>query len=173
MGEVELPPQIKVPGAFEMFYADSYLSVVALTSALSGSRWAAEDLAQEAFLRAHRDWERVSQLKSPNAWVRRVAINLSRSRFRRLRYEAAARLRLSAERPGVESFSPQDQAFWDEVRRLPKRQAEALALRYLDDLSVSQIAEIMKAAEGTVRALLHQGRSRLERQLVAKGWIES
>ena len=56
--------------------------MVALTWALSGNRWAAEDLAQEAFVRAHRDWNSVEQMDSPNAWVRRVAINLARSRFR-------------------------------------------------------------------------------------------
>ena len=172
MDDAVRPIPVQVPGTFAVFYRDTYSSVVALTWALSGNRWTAEDLAQEAFARAHRDWDSVEKMDSPKAWVRRVAINLARSRFRRIRYETATLVRLRGQVGGADTFEPRDQAFWDELRRLPKRQAQALALRYVDDLSVAQIAEIMEAAEGTVRALLHQGRTRLERQLIAKGWIE-
>ena len=171
MGAAE-PPRVSVPSHFEMFYADNYPSVVGLMTALCGSGGVAEDLAQEAFLRAHRDWGRVARLDKPAAWVRRVAINLSRSRFRRLRAEATARLRLAGGITSTAILSPQDEAFWDEVRGLPKRQAQAVALRYVDDLSVRDIAQIMNVAEGTLRALLHQGSERLERQLEAKGWVE-
>ena len=164
-------PSAHVPSRFEMFYRDEYTSVVALTFARSGSVWAAEDLAQEAFLRAHRDWEHVSGLDSPEAWVRRVAMNLTHSRFRRLRSEAAAFLRLAGDAQSLEPLDPRDEAFWREVRRLPRRQADALTLYYVDDMPVSEIATIMSAADGTVRALLHQGRTRLKRQLAAKGWF--
>lgn len=163
--------EVAIRAGFDVFYADNYRPVVALLSALTRSRWVAEDLAQEAFLRAHREWADVQRFDAPAAWVRRVAINLARSRFRRLRSEAAARLRL---RPGqtVAELEPADEAFWAEVRRLPGRQAQALALRYVDDLSIAQIAAVMGVAEGTVRAVLTQGRARLQRQLTAKGWID-
>jgi RNA polymerase sigma-70 factor (ECF subfamily) len=163
---------VSVPGEFERFYADHYTAVVALTTALAGSRWVGEDLAQEAFLRAHRDWLRVRQLEAPLAWVRRIAINLSHSRYRRLRAEASAHLRLRGRAHDNTSMEPRDEAFWEEVRRLPNRQAQAVALRYVDELSTAEIAHIMGTAEGTVRALLTQGRARLARQLAAKGWIE-
>lgn len=166
------PPPVRLPGEFEAFYRDEYGAVVALVNVLSGSRWAAEDLAQEAFLRTYRDWNRVGRMDSPQAWVRRVAINLAHSRFRRLRSEAAARLRLSAQTTVLDPLPPEEEAFWDEVRRLPRRQSRAIALRYVADLSVAEIADTMELAEGTVRALLHQGRTRLERQLTAKGWVE-
>jgi Sigma-70 region 2 len=55
---------------FEAFYLREYHAVVRLAYALSGSRLAAEDIAQEAFLRAFRDWERI---RHPSAWVRKVA----------------------------------------------------------------------------------------------------
>ena len=55
---------------FEAFYVREYHAVVRLAYALSGSRLAAEDIAQEAFLRAFRDWEKI---RSPSAWVRKVA----------------------------------------------------------------------------------------------------
>lgn len=163
---------VRVPAQFEAFYRAEYGAVVALIRVLTGNRWVAEDLAQEAFLRAHRDWDRVGRMESPEGWVRRVAINLSHSRFRRLRSEAAVRLRMGAGAPRLDTLEPAADAFWDEVRRLPRRQAQAIALRYLEDLPVGDIAAAMATAEGTVRALLHQGRQRLERQLIAKGLIE-
>ncbi len=163
-------PVEQILGLFEAFYRDRYRSIVALVYALTGSRLAAEDLAQETFLRAHKDWNRVHVMAAPEAWVRRVAINLAMSRFRRLRSETVARLRLS---PGAPAFQPptaEQDAFWAEVRRLPKRQTEVLALHYLEDLSTKQISETLQIAEGTVRALLTQARERLARQLKARGW---
>jgi RNA polymerase sigma-70 factor, ECF subfamily len=58
-----------------------------------------------------------------------------------------------------------------EVRRLPNRQAHVIALRYIDDLSVAEIAQVLGVVVGTVKAQLHQGRNRLLRQLEAKGVV--
>jgi RNA polymerase sigma-70 factor (ECF subfamily) len=55
---------------------------------------------------------------------------------------------------------------------LPQRQAQVLALRYINELSVAEIAETLRVADGTVKALMHQGRTRLARQLAAKGWVD-
>jgi RNA polymerase sigma-70 factor (ECF subfamily) len=52
---------------------------------------------------------------------------------------------------------------------LPGRQAQVIALRYIDDLTIPEIADVLGVAVGTVKALLHQGRERLRRQLEAKG----
>ena len=57
--------------------------MIGLAYALSGSRSAAEDIAQEAFLAAHNAWDRVSHYEKPEAWVRRVVANKSVSMFRR------------------------------------------------------------------------------------------
>lgn len=58
--------------------------MVELAYALSGNR-AGADIAQEAFLRAHRDWHRVGRYQYPGAWVRRAAVNLAASAVRRRR----------------------------------------------------------------------------------------
>ena len=163
--------EVQIPGQFEVFYREEYSSVVALAYGLSGSWWTAEDLAQEAFLRAHKDWAHVGQMASPSGWVRRVAMNLAMSRFRRLRSETAARLRLIPASASWEATTADHEAFWREVRRLPARQAQAVALRFIDELSVAEIGAVLQVAEGTVKALLHQGRTRLARQLGAKGWV--
>ena len=165
--------EVRVPGSFELFYQQEYAPVVALAYGLSGSLWVAEDLAQEAFLRAHRDWDRVGDMDSQGAWVRRVALNLARSRLRRLRSETMARLRLGPSTVAAEwPDGPEVESFWTEGRRRPTRQAQVTALRYIEDLQVTEIADVLGIAEGTVKALLHQGRERLRRQLGAKGLID-
>jgi RNA polymerase sigma-70 factor (ECF subfamily) len=158
----------RIPGRFEEFFQEEYRQMVALAYALTG-RWdVAEDLAQDGLLRAHRDWQRVGAMESPGAWMRRVVTNLAMSRFRRLRSEAAAALRLTVETEAPPPEPPQA-AFWEEVRRLPKRQRQVIALRYVEDLSVAEIASILGVAEGTVKALLHQGRDRLRHRLTDGG----
>jgi RNA polymerase sigma-70 factor (ECF subfamily) len=84
-----------------------------------------------------------------------------------------ARLRIGPESEASVLVSDlESEAFWREVRRLPSRQAQAIALHYIEDLSVSEVAGILGVAEGTVKALLHQGRERLRRELGAKGLID-
>jgi RNA polymerase sigma-70 factor (ECF subfamily) len=73
--------------------------VVELAYALSGNRAGAEDIAQEALLRAHRDWHRVGSYQHPGAWVRRVAANLATSALGRRLIEARALARAWASRP--------------------------------------------------------------------------
>ncbi|MGB8362314.1 MAG: SigE family RNA polymerase sigma factor [Acidimicrobiia bacterium] len=173
MAETEGFPEVQVPGSFELLYQRDYPAVVGLVYALTGSRWVAEDMAQEAFLRAHRDWSRVEGMGSPGGWVRRVALNLTRSRWRRLRIETVAMLRLDSESRATDPAQDHEsETFWEEVRRLPSRQAQAIALRYVEDLPLADIAGVLGVAEGTVKALLHQGRQRLHRQLVAKGLLD-
>jgi hypothetical protein len=83
-------PIIRVVERFDDFYRREFSAVVGLAYALSGNRWAAEDLAQESFLVAHRDWDRVGTYDDPGAWVRRVVTNLSVSALRRRMIEAKA-----------------------------------------------------------------------------------
>lgn len=152
--------------SFEDFYLKDYQAVVGLAYALSGSRWLAEDLAQEAFLAAHRNWPRVSAYDQPGAWVRRVVANLSVSVFRRHLVEAKALTRLGVgERRRLPELPPEDIEFWDAVRSLPRRQSQAVALHYLEDLPVAEVAAILDMAAGTVKKHLFDGRRTLARRL--------
>lgn len=172
MAESEGASEVRIPGSFETFYQSDYAAVVGLVYAMTGSRWVAEDLAQEAFLRAHRDWGRVESMDSPGGWVRRVALNLARSRWRRLGSEAKIRLTLGRHDEAAPEIEPKVDGFWDEVRRLPTRQGQVIALHYIEDLSLTEIGSVLGIADGTVKALLHQGRERLRRQLIAKGLVD-
>ena len=151
--------------AFDGFYAREYTSLVAMAHALTGSRAHAEDIAQEAMLAAYRRWDEVSVLDLPAGWVRRVCANIATSLVRRRIVEARAKLRLRGRETEVCELDEDDGTFWAEVRRLPRRQAQCVALRYVYGCSVAEVAEILNCADGTVKAHLAAGRARLAKRL--------
>src|SRR5688572_26940986 len=142
---------LEPPGDFEHFYLREYRGVVELAYALSGNRAGAEDISQEAFLRAHRDWHRVGRYQHPGAWVRRVAVNLATSAVRRRLIEARALARVWTREPVLVELPPSGADFWRAVRSLPRRQAQVIALHYLEDLSVVEVARVLGCTEGTVK----------------------
>jgi RNA polymerase sigma-70 factor (ECF subfamily) len=150
---------------FESFYRGEYRAVVGLAYALSGSRLAAEDIAQDAFLAAHRQWERVAFYEQPASWVRRVVANLAVSAFRTKVREAGALARLKPRDEYLPALPAEDADFWKAVRDLPKRQAQVIALHYLEDQSVAEIARVLGCSQNTVKVHLHKGRDRLARRL--------
>jgi RNA polymerase sigma-70 factor, ECF subfamily len=155
---------------FEDLYRKEFPAVVALAYALSGNRWVAEDLAQDAFLTAHREWARIQSYDDPGAWVRRVVANMSVSMFRRRAIEAKALARLALGQVWILPELPvEDERYWRAVRALPRRQAQVVALYYLEDRSANDIADILDMAPGTVRKHLHDGRRALARMLDMEG----
>jgi RNA polymerase sigma-70 factor (ECF subfamily) len=146
---------------FDAFFAAEYQAVVGLASVLCGRAAVAEELAQEAFLAAFQRWERISSYEDPGGWVRRVVANLATSSWRRRVREARALRRLWTRRQPVVEVAGGDPQFWAAVRALPARQAQCVALYYLEDRSVAQIAGVLGVAEPTVRVHLHAGRKEL------------
>lgn len=153
-------PVVRSVEDFAAFYRREYRGVATLTMVLVRDAAAAEDLTQEAFLRAHRDWDRVGYYDHPEAWVRRVATNLAVSRFRRLRAEARALLRSPGTTP-VHDMDGNASEFWAEVRRLPARQAQAVALHYVEDRSVDDIAALLGVSPASVKTHLQRARRAL------------
>lgn len=166
----EQVPLVGVPEPFDRFYGREYQKVVALAYALSGSRSGVEDLAQDAFMAAYRDWDRVGRFSDPGAWVRRVVANRSVSAWRRHLSELRAVARLA----GGAGSRPAELAgdtieVWKAVRRLPKRQAQAMALRYLEDRSIGDIAVILECSTGAVKQHLFRARQKLAEQFGEEG----
>jgi RNA polymerase sigma-70 factor (ECF subfamily) len=120
----------------------------------------AEDLAQEAMVRAHRHWERISTYEQPGAWVRRATINLSISATNRAKAEVRRMLRI-AEKPTLPGPDVADEGIWRAVARLPAKQRAAIALHYLEDRSIEGIASILDVSNSTARVHLHRGRQSL------------
>jgi len=150
---------------FDELYRRDFRALVALAAGLSGSRSAAEELVQEAFLAAHRRWERIAAYDDPSAWIRRVVVNRSVSVVRRRMAEGRALTRVGGRRVLPDALPERDEAVWCAVRALPKRQAQVVALYYVEDHSVAEIARVLECAEGTVKAHLHKARRALSRTL--------
>ena len=159
----------KVVAPFEGFFDREYPRMVAVAYGVSGSRWAAEELAQEACLRAYRSWEKVSGYDKPGAWLRRVTINLATSYVRRRISEVKAVEKYALRRIEPVDPHPEDELeFWTAVRGLPRRQREAVVLRYVDDMDGAEIAEVMGVSESAVRTHLQRGREALAKAVTGE-----
>jgi RNA polymerase sigma factor (sigma-70 family) len=155
---------------FERFYRAHYAPVVRLAYALAGSRPVAEELAQEAFVTAHARWSDVGDFDRPDLWVRRVVINRSISYRRREATERRVLEQLHDRHDdGVCVDGDRgDDELWAAMRELSPRQAEALALFYVEDQPISEVARILGLGEETVKTHLKRGRTALAAKLTSR-----
>jgi RNA polymerase sigma-70 factor (ECF subfamily) len=150
---------------FDDFYRQHWSALVRLAWTLTGRRALAEEIAQDAMLSAHRQWSRVRLYDRPDLWVRRATVNRCTSAFRRASREARLLLRLGSRlRDGDPPTEPLPE-IWRDVARLPRRQAQVIALRYLEDRSVSDIAAALKLGDETVRTHLRRAHVTLAHSL--------
>ncbi|MCU1454207.1 MAG: putative polymerase subfamily sigma factor [Acidimicrobiales bacterium] len=154
--------------SFEDLYRADYAAVVRLAFTLTGRRDVAEELAQEGFLAAHRHWESVGAYEDPSGWVRRVVTNRCVSSGRRHVTSLRLAARLARQRPEEPMLSEPAEELWAQVRALPKRQAQVVALAFLEDRSPSEIAKILGCGEETVRTHLRRGRRTLAERLTTE-----
>ncbi len=152
---------------FEAFYAAQFARLATIAAAVSGDAATGEDLAQEALEQARSHWARLASYEDPSAWVRRVTVNMALNRRRRLAAEARALLRLrpAARAEGSDPPLHGEPAVWRAVAALPPRQRAAVALFYLEDRPVSEIADALGVSVSTATSTLHQARRRLARDL--------
>jgi RNA polymerase sigma factor (sigma-70 family) len=151
---------------FEMFYRAEYARVVRLLLALT-RREIAEEIAQDAFLAAHRRWDSIGGYERPDAWVRRVALNGAVSGARRRATEAKLLLRLSPRQSEEPDWSDTTTEVWTAIRALPKRQAQVAALVLVDDRPVAEAAAILECNGETIRTHLRRARIALAARLGA------
>ena len=156
---------VEATEGFDAFYRREYQRVVRLAFTLTGRRDVAEELAQEGFLACHRRWDRIAGYDDPAAWVRREVTNRCISSGRRHVTELRLIARLSRERPAPPRLTGDADRFLDAVRRLPRRQAQVVALTYIDDLDVRGIAAILGIGEESVRTHLRRGRAAVAARL--------
>lgn len=163
-GDGPLGPRRR-PQSFDDFYRQEYRQVLGLAYVLTGNTSVAEDTTQDAFTAAYRQWAAIGGYDSPAAWVRRVTCNRAASVVRRRMREAKAMVRLASRTPTQVELDEGDAEFWRSVRALPPRQAQAVALFYLEDYSVRDIAAVLDCSEGTVKTHLSRARTAVARQL--------
>ena len=164
--QVDDPEVLVTAGSFDDFYRSERRAVLGLAWTLCGDRSLAEELTQDAFVAAHRKWQVVSGYEDPGGFVRRVVANRSVSAIRRRTAEARALLRVGSRPacPAAEAELPDDE-FWAAVRALPDRQAQTVALHYLEDRPIDEIAVILEIAPSTVKVHLHRARQTLAETL--------
>jgi RNA polymerase sigma-70 factor (ECF subfamily) len=150
--------------AVREFVSKDYARVVNAVAFVAGSVEVAEDLVQEALARAWARSARGDTIDSLPSWVAAVALNLSRSRWRRVVVERRHALRVA-----VAEGTPGPDADRVDVMRalasLPRRQREVAVLRYLLEMSTREVAATLQIGEGTVKNSLAKARLALATRL--------
>jgi RNA polymerase sigma-70 factor (sigma-E family) len=152
-------------GELYLRYADG---AVRLAYLMTGDRALAEDLVQDAFVRLAGRLAHLRDEGAFEAYLRRTVVNLTRSHWRRLGVERSYLERTaSAPRtdPSARPDADERDALWHALARLPPRQRAALVLRFYEDLSERQIAEILRCRPGTVKSLVSRGLARLKTEI--------
>ncbi|MFI0759991.1 SigE family RNA polymerase sigma factor [Streptomyces anulatus] len=154
------------PGiGFTEFVAQRSGALFRTAYALTGDVHVAEDLVQETLERACRQWRKVAVADSPEAYVRKVLVNLANDRWRRLSRRG--------ERPGLsgvpETADPRDRFGQVDLRAelieallgLPMGMRSVVVLYYLHDLDVRQVADVLDISSSAVRSQLARGLAKL------------
>ena len=140
----------------EDIYRQEWAGAVRLAWLLTGSRWVAEDLAQDAFLAMSQQ----CQIENPRAYLRAALANASKSRFRHLEVERQHR---SESAPFT--MQPEFDDLLVAIRKIPERQRTALILRYYADLSVEGVAGAMGCRIATAKSLIQRGLANLRKEV--------
>jgi RNA polymerase sigma-70 factor (sigma-E family) len=136
---------------------------------LTGDRGHAEDLVQSAFCKTYLHWRRVMRYEQPEAYVRKVMVNERRSVWRRRKRGLEY---LTSDPP--DQLTPDATAavgvreeLWAQLRQLPPRARAAVVLRYWEDRSEAETAQILGCTVGNVKKLSASGLAALRKQLGA------
>lgn len=135
--------------AFDEFARARMQQLLRFGHVLTGNPHTAADLVQDALERAMLAWPRVSRQSDPEGYVRRIMVNRNISVWRKLRRE-----RLTAEFPEQPAAPPpgRDLALWNQLAELPPRQRAVIVLRYYEDMTEQETADVLGCSVGTVKS---------------------
>lgn len=144
-------------------YQAHYRRLVAALYGLTGDYAEAQDLVQEAYARALARPRQFLDVADPEAWLRTVAVNLARTRWRRRRlFDTLVRNgRVARPVDSVPGANPNRVALITALQRLSRPTRETIVLHHLADMSVHEVAEALGVPVGTVKARLSRGRAML------------
>jgi RNA polymerase sigma-70 factor (sigma-E family) len=148
--------------AFDSFVAARLPHLLKLGRALAGDEQRGADLVQDALERALPRWRK---LDDPEGFVRRAMVNRSISVWRKVRRERPLP-ETTDPPPGTAHLDrPHDHELFAAVRQLPPRQRAVIALRYYEDLTEAQTADVLGCSVGTVKSQAHRALAVLREQL--------
>jgi RNA polymerase sigma factor (sigma-70 family) len=150
-----------VETGFAVFSQSDFSSVAVVAGTVAADRSVGEAVARRALSRSHREWAKVSLLSKPGVWVRRTAINLATSHKQRSANAAKVLLRLGPTSTEAAETRRGDPAVWAALDALAPHQRAIVALRYLEDRPVSEIAEILEISISAATSNLHEARTNL------------
>lgn len=147
-------------GTFEETFIRLFPRAYRLARRILGDAAAAEDVAAEALARAYAQWPKVESLPYRDGWVLRVTTNLAIDRLRRHPANQPIPAELLAEDALVLRL-----ALTAALRTLPRRQRQAVALRYLGEMTEAEVAQALEVSVGTVKTHTHRGLAALRSTL--------
>ncbi len=160
--------------SFAVVFNTHHRAAVRLAYLLTSDAAQAEEIAAEAFAKVYPRWQK-GQVRDVGAYLRRAVANEARSTLRRRYLERDRSAARSGDRRGARAFedaaADRDQV-WQALRRLPDRQRHAIVLRYYEDLSEAETADLLGCSVGTVKSQVSRGLDRLERLLDPVGGLE-
>ena len=143
---------------FEEYAAEAWPSLYRRAYLLAGNHADAEDLAQQTLIKTHGAWSRVRGSDVPDAYVRRILMNtfLSSRRPQGRRLELLVGDDPSGPASPLTSGPEDRMVLWPQVRELPPRQRAVIVLRYYEQLSEAEIADVLDCSRGTVKSTAHR-----------------
>lgn len=155
--------ELEAREAVRQAYQAHYRRLVAALYGLTGDHAEAQDLVQEAYARALARPRQFLDVADPEAWLRTVAMNLARSRWRRRRlFDTLVRTgRVARPVESVPGVDPNRVALVAALQQLSRATRETIVLHHLADMSVHEVAEALGVPVGTVKARLSRGRAML------------
>ena len=146
--------------SFDEFYRQTSARLVRYGYAMVGDADEAQDVVQEAYIRAWRAWARLADHPAPEAWMRLVVCRLATDRWRRVTRWRAVLVRTGPP-PDIGPPSENTVLLLAALRKLSPNHRQAVSLHYLFDLPIDAIAQETGAAVGTVKSWLYRGRAEL------------
>ncbi|MET7460815.1 SigE family RNA polymerase sigma factor [Nonomuraea sp. NPDC005501] len=150
--------------SFGEFVAARATSLLRVAYLACGNETEAEDLLQTALERTYKNWDRV-RADSPEPYVRRVIVNTAISRARRRKILSIIPTRVLPETPARSADVDLRHVLMDALRDLPPRQRAVVVLRYWEDLSEAQAAEVLGCSVGTVKSQASKALAKLRTAL--------
>lgn len=159
--------------AFERLVPAYRRRVIGLAYSVLRDRAAAEDLAQEVFVKLWRALPRYDGRARLSTWIyaitRNAAISTLRARRRSVSLSDPAVLAEVENREAAPDPDPGDAALWRQVEALPEKQRQAVILYYQDERAVDEVAAMMGMPVNTVKTHLHRARASLAATLATTG----
>lgn len=152
----QTPAKSSWPSEIEELYVAERVRFVRLAYLFTGRQDVAEEIVQDAFMACAPRWDRIDR---PRSYLRTAVSNGARDWLRRTKLDR------ERSEPAVTSQEMEPDELWDALGRLEPRRRIAIVLRFYEDVSDVDIADVLRCRPATVRSLIHRGLNDLRREI--------